>query len=231
MGKAGMARKGTSQAGTGKASEVGMSNSAMGKAATRKGTGMGQAGTGKSGMSRSAKSISGTGRAKKQPKPPSTLVAVEVENPDWRPARDGEKAFPRVITAQKNIRESAVETLFARGFLARAQKQAADRFRACWEKAGGTVRSLDHALDRVDGGRGDPLAARIVAAHELKRCRQLVGHRGYQVLQLVCAEGRALTEITPHKRERLTMADNLRADLDDLAAMWGIQTGRRRVGG
>ncbi|WP_115732699.1 hypothetical protein [Aminobacter aminovorans] len=223
MGKAGMA--GTS-----------MGTVAMGKAATRKGAGMGQAGTGKSGMSKSAMGksamgTSGTGRAKKQPKPPSPLVTVEVENPDWRPARDGEKAFPRVITAQKNIRESAVETLFARGFLTRAQKQAADRFRACWEKAGGTVRSLDHALDRVDGGRGDPLAARIVAARELKRCRQLVGHRGYRVLQLVCAEGRALAEITPHKRERLTMADNLRADLDDLAAMWGIQTARRRVGG
>ena len=124
-----------------------------------------------------------------------------------------------------------METLFARGFLARSQKLAADRFRACWEKAGGSVQSLDHTLDRVDGGRGDPLAARIVAANELKRCRQLIGARGYEVLQLVCAEGRALAEITPHKRERLTMADNLRADLDDLAAMWGLQTARRRVAG
>jgi len=209
-GAAGMGMAGTSKAGTT------MSKANMSKA-------------GEAGMGKSAKSISG--RAKKQPKPPSPLVTVEVENPDWRPARDGEKAFPRLISAQKNTRESAVETLFARGFLARAQKQAADRFRALWEKAGGTVRSLDHTLDRVDGGRGDPLAARIVAANELKRCRQLVGHRGYQVLQLVCAEGRALTEITPHKRERLTMADNLRADLDDLAAMWGIQTARRRLGG
>ncbi|WP_439501623.1 hypothetical protein [Aminobacter ciceronei] len=216
-GAAGMGTVGTSKAGTSQAGETSMSKANMSKA-------------GEAGMGKSGKSISGTGRAKKQPKPPSPLVTVEVENPDWRPARDGEKAFPRLITAQKNIRESAVETLFARGFLARAQKQAADRFRACWEKAGGTVRSLDHALDRVDGGKGDPLAARIVAAHELTRCRQLVGHRGYQVLQLVCAEGRALAEITPHKRERLTMADNLRADLDDLAAMWGIQTARRRVG-
>ncbi|MCX8568442.1 hypothetical protein [Aminobacter sp. MET-1] len=200
--------------------------------------GMGKTGISKTGISRMSTSkvmnktgIGKTGKAKKQARPPSPLVTVEVENPGWRPARDGEKAFPRIISAQKNIRESAVETLYARGFLARAQKEAADRFRACWEKAGGTVRSLDHALDRVDGGKGDPLAARITAAHELKRCRQLIGSRGYQVLQLVCAEGRALAEITPHKRERLTMADNLRADLDDLAAMWGIQTARRGVGG
>ena len=80
------------------------------------------------------------------------------------------------------------------------------------------------------GEQGDPIAARLITANELNRCRALVGARGYQVLQLVCAEGRALAEITPHKRERLTMADDLRADLDDLAAMWGIQTARRRAG-
>lgn len=210
----------TSEADMGTVGEAGMGK--VGKA------GLSKSGPGKSAKSKAGPGKSGIGKASKRPASP--LVTVEVENPDWRPARDGEKAFPRVISAQKNIRESAVETLFARGFLARAQKQAADRFRACWEKAGGTVRSLDHALDRVDGGRGDPLAARIVAANELTRCRQLVGHRGYQVLQLVCAEGRALAEITPHKRERLTMADNLRADLDDIAVMWGIQTARRRVG-
>lgn len=231
MSRANMSKTSMSKAGTADMDAVGMGKAGMGTVGEAGMGKVGKAGLSKSATSKSAKSISGTGRAKKQPKPPSPLVTVEVENPDWRPARDGEKAFPRIIAAQKNIRESAVETLFARGFLARAQKQAADRFRACWEKAGGTVRSLDHTLDRVDGGRGDPLAARIVAANELKRCRQLVGHRGYQVLQLVCAEGRALAEITPHKRERLTMADNLRADLDDLAAMWGIQTARRRVGG
>ena len=166
---------------------------------------------------------------KKQPsRPESPVVKIEIENPDWRPARDGEKAFPRLIQAEKNTRESAVETLYARGFLATSQKQAADRFLAFWEKAGGAVPSLDYSMDRVDGGKGDPIASRIVAASELNRCRLLVGSRGYEVLQLVCAEGRSLAEITPHKRERLTMADNLRADLDDIAAMWGIQTANRR---
>jgi hypothetical protein len=165
---------------------------------------------------------------KKQKQPSGPVVKVEVENPDWRPARDGEKAFPRIIEAEKNTRESAVETLFARGFLAKSQKEAADRFRAFWEKAGGAVPSLDYSMDRVDGGKGDPIASRIIAANELNRCRLLIGSRGYDVLQKVCAEGRALTEIAPHKRERLTMADNLRADLDDLASMWGLQTARKR---
>jgi len=168
-------------------------------------------------------------KKKRKPKIESSIVKVEVPNPDWRPAHDGEKGFPRNIMADKNTKESAVETLFARGFLAKAQKEAADRFRGHWEEAGGTVASLDYTLDRVDGGKGDPIAVRIAAAQELDRVRRLIGLRGYEVLKLVCGEGRALTEISPHKRDRLTMADNLRADLDDLAVMWGIQVRRYKV--
>lgn len=168
-------------------------------------------------------------KGRKKPKVDSPIIKSEVENPDWRPARDGEKAFPRYIQADKNTKESAVEALFARGFLAKAQKEAADKFRGYWEQAGGTVSSLDHSLDRVDGGRGDPVAVRIAAAQELVRARRLIGLRGYEVLSLICGQGMALTEISPHKRDRLTMADNIRADLDDLAVMWGIQVRRYKV--
>lgn len=168
-------------------------------------------------------------KKKRKPKIESPFVKAEVENPDWKPDRDGVSAFPRKIEVDKNTKESAVETLYARGFLGDSQKKAADRFSALWRAAGGTVPALDYSLDRVDGGKGDPLAVRITASRELQRCRQLVGLRGYEVLVMVCAEGRALTEISPHKRERLTMADNLRADLDDLAVMWGMQVRRRSV--
>ncbi len=150
-----------------------------------------------------------------------------VPNPDWRPDRDGEKAFPRDIVAAVNLRESAIETLFARKFLSRSQKQAADRFRELWESAGGKSSSLDYTQDRVDGGRGDPVTSKLMALQELKRARQYLGMRGYGIVEAICGEGRALTEIAPHKRERLTMADNLRADLDDLGGMWGYQTKQR----
>lgn len=154
-------------------------------------------------------------------------VTRQVENPDWRPDREGERAFPRQTVALVNVKESAIETLFARNFLGSAQKQAADRFRALYEAAGGTMSGIDYAMDRVDGGRGDPVAGKLIAAHELRRCRDLLGQRGFDNVQAVCGEGRALTELTPHKRERLTMADNLRADLDDLSTMWGLQTKRK----
>jgi hypothetical protein len=145
-----------------------------------------------------------------------------VENPDWRPDRDGAPGFPRRIRAIVNPRESAVDTLFARRFLGMAQKRAAEKFREVWEAAGGTVAGLDYSQDRVDGARGEPITSRLQAAQELRRCRLLLGQRGYDTVHKVCAEGRALAEIAPQKRARLTVADNLRADLDDLATMWGI---------
>lgn len=150
-----------------------------------------------------------------------------VENPDWRPDLDGERAFPRNTTATVNVRESAVDLMFARGLLGKAQKLAADRFRLLWEGAGGKADSIDYSQDRVDGGRGDPVVGRLQAAQELVRCRALLGHRGYETLEAVCGEGRGLSDLSPHKRARLTMADNLRADLDDLATMWGLQTRQR----
>lgn len=150
-----------------------------------------------------------------------------VDNPDWRPDRDGERAFPRKIEAEINVRESAVETLYARKFLGSAQKLAADKFRALWETAGAKTGSLDYSHDRVDGSKGDPLITRLQAAEELKRCRILLGARGYETVQAICGEGRALADLSPHKREKTTMADNLRADLDDLATMWHLQTRQR----
>lgn len=157
----------------------------------------------------------------------SHLRKRTVANPDWRPDLDGEKAFPRNITATVNVRESAVETLYSRKFLSESQKLAADRFRDLWETAGGKTTGIDYSQDRVDGGRGDPVTGRLRAIQELARCRQLIGLRGYEALESVCGEGKTLADLTPHKRERLTMADNLRADLDDLATMWGMQTRQR----
>jgi hypothetical protein len=169
--------------------------------------------------------------AKRKKKPVSLaqpmIRPMTVQNPDWRPDLDGEKAFPRDIVAAVNLKESAIETLFARRFLSRSQKQAADRFRELWESAGGKSSSLDYTQDRVDGGLGDPVTAKLAALQELSRARQYLGMRGYETIEAICGQGKSLTDLAPHKRERLTMADNLRADLDDLGGMWGFQTKQR----
>lgn len=72
---------------------------------------------------------------------------------------------------------------------------------------------------RARGPALDLIAGRLLAAQELDRTQ---AHRvDTKVLAAVCGQGRALTEMPPHKRDRLTMADNLRADLGDLAVIWG----------
>lgn len=151
---------------------------------------------------------------------------VDIDNPYFQRGHREGATNPRRIRAEINVKESAVETLLARRFLGPAQKRAADKFRELWEAAGGKTGSLDYTLDRVDGGKGDPLVGRLQAAQEMDRCRVLLGVRGFEAVQAVCGQGMALSELTPHKRERLTMADNLRADLDDLASMWGMRTRR-----
>jgi hypothetical protein len=180
-------------------------------------------------MANKSKSKKNPKRPKAQANPHASLRRVEVENPYFQKEHKESSTNPKRIGADINVRESAVETLYARKFLATSQKRAADKVRELWEAAGGKSSSIDYTLDRVDGGKGDPVVGRIQAAQELKRLRDLIGFRGYEILEKVCCEGKALTDLTPHKRERLTMADNLRADLDDAAVMWGMQTKRRSV--
>lgn len=168
-------------------------------------------------------------RRSRKPEPGLTTTQRRtVENPYFAPEHPEGPGNQRMVEVSVDTKESAVETLYSRKFLGLAQKKAADRIRALWEAEGGKSSSIDYTQDRVDGGRSDPVVSRLVAAHELKRARLLLGRRGYELVVSVCAEGRALSEISPHKRERLTMADNLRADLDDLAAMWGLMTRRTR---
>jgi hypothetical protein len=172
-------------------------------------------------------------KRKDRPKPDSERPHAEirkrtVENPYFQTDHKEGATNPKYSNADINVKESAVETLYARRFLGFSQKRAADKIRELFEAAGGKASSIDYTLDRVDGGKGEPITGRLLAAHELARLRSLIGHRGYETLVKVCCEGKALTEITPHKRERLTMADNVRADLDDAAAMWGFQTKTNR---
>lgn len=159
------------------------------------------------------------------------------DNPDWRPDRDGEKGFPKQVHTSINVRESAVETLFARGHLTQLQKKAADRFRGYYEAyASANVRALDYSRDQVDGGsKPAPVSSqRIHARKELKKCLPLVGKRGYALLVSVCGHGRAFADMYPltgtkdgdaaAQRQRLTAADNLRDHLYDIGRMWGLGT-------
>ena len=161
-------------------------------------------------------------RLRRSTPPRSNVIMREVENPYFQPEHPESSNNPKRIMAAINTQESAVETLFARGLIDRAQKRAADKFRALWETMGGKVPSLDYTMDRVDGGGSDVIGTRLTAAQELDQCRLMLGRRGYDLICRICGEGRALGELFSTNREKTTAADVLRAGLDDLAEMWGM---------
>lgn len=156
------------------------------------------------------------------------LRVTEVENPDWRPDRDGEAGFPRLISPAANVRESAVQTLFVRGELTMLQKTSADMFRRYFEAfSAENVAAIDYSRDKVDGSAAKaPVSqSRIKARRELARCKLEIGTRNYRLLVSVCGQGKALGDLFITNRQRTTAADNLRDSLYDIAIMWGLATG------
>ncbi|KRA42111.1 hypothetical protein [Devosia sp. Root635] len=157
--------------------------------------------------------------------PKLNIDVVEVDNPYFSADHAEGPSNLKRIKAVKNLRESAVETLYARGKLDDAQKKAADRFRATWEAAGGAgAGAMDYAQIRVDGGGAkEPISDRQVdAGKALRDCRVLLGRRNYELVVKVAGQGLSFSDITVVDRTRNTMADNLRDALDDLGKMWGI---------
>lgn len=163
-------------------------------------------------------------------RPRKMISSQRVKNPYFQPEHKITNDNPVEIDAAINIKESAVETMFARGVLDRAQKAAADKFRAFFEAMGGAgAAAMDYSKVVVDGGpSAEPLPERKAnAGKELVKCRQLLGARLFALVCKVCGEGKALLEISVGKRDRLTAADNLRHALNDLADMWKLKTNRR----
>jgi len=155
------------------------------------------------------------------------LRAKEVANPVYMPAHDGEKWNPRKVPALVNVRESAVASLEARGQLDECQVKTADAFRAYWEATGGVgARAIDYTREYVDGrGAIDPLPERrLTASEKLRDAKTHLGWRNYDLVAKVCGEGRSFRELATSRRERDTMADNLRSSLDDLAVLWKLAT-------
>lgn len=161
--------------------------------------------------------------------PKLELVSAEVDNPYFSTDHAESSDNPKKIRASKNLRESAIETLFARGKLDEAQKKAGDRFRAVWEACGGAgTAAMDYARTHVDGGGArDPISERqIDAGKELASCRVMLGQRNFALVCKVCGQGLSFSDITTDARAKLTMADNLRDSLNDLAQAYGIVSQR-----
>lgn len=85
--------------------------------------------------------------------------------------------------------------------------------------AGEVVATL--ASRHVISARQIEAATKFRSAYlDLRAAREELGLRHYRLLISLIGEDRELDEIAPDKRACLTAVDNLRASLDDLAAMW-----------
>ncbi|WP_342587421.1 hypothetical protein [Rhizobium bangladeshense] len=154
------------------------------------------------------------------------VETVTVDNPFYSRAHQGAGANPVKIKAQINIRESAIVTLAARKQINEAQLAAATRFRALYEAMGGAgAGSFDYTREPVDGGGSrEPMTERqIRAGQELKRCREILGVRAYDIMSKVAGQGYAIGELAKSHRARTTLADYLKDGLDELARDWGFE--------
>lgn len=130
--------------------------------------------------------------------PKAQLRPTTVDNPYFAREHPISVSDPRTIPVAVNVRESAIVMLASRGALDAAQVAAANRFRALWEALGCKGASgIDPGRLVVDGGKmPDGISQRqINAGQELRRCRALLGVRGYRLVSLVCGQGMALHEI------------------------------------
>ena len=181
--------------------------------------------------------------ARRKKKKPVTLSKLSlgvatVENPDWRPDRDGERAFPRMVSVPINTRESAIGTLVARGQLNPAQALAADAFRKHWERLGGKGASaMDYSRVVVDGGPiADPInPGQIEAGKQLHKAFNALtkahGLYAYRLVSYIVGDGYSTHDLAQTRRQRDTMTDNLRTYLDCLAEEWGFSKKAGVMGG
>jgi hypothetical protein len=167
-------------------------------------------------------------------RPHIEIVTRKEDNPLFSYDHDADKLGNfRKIDVAINIRESSIETMFARGYINRAQREAADEFRRLFEMMGGSgARAIDWRREAVDGGRfPDPIGEsaidagkKLAAAHDV--LTKVHGLYGWRLIGYICGEGRSVSELTATRRQRDTMMDNMRTYLNCLVDHWGFGTRR-----
>lgn len=121
-----------------------------------------------------------------------------------------------------SLRQSSVVALAAHGLLDVRQVEAAFRFRNMWEQlAQDMPRHIDPFTwhERSSGKMAEP--ENVAEARKLvRRCKTLLGIRGFDLVARVCGDGYHLRDLFSTRRERDTNTDMLRAHLTDLAVIF-----------
>lgn len=119
-----------------------------------------------------------------------------------------------------SLRQSSVVELGERKLLNDTQVEAAFRFRNAWS----ALEPMPRAISPFDTrARGAPPLADVERAAEakkmLRRCKALLGVRGFDLVSRVCGDGYHIRDLCNSRRERDTMTDLLRMHLSDVAAI------------
>lgn len=174
-------------------------------------------------------------RKKKQAKKPSipqvgnlkTLAApVEVDNPHFSRDHMEGNGNRRKITAMMNMKESITAHWWHRELIELPEYQAATRFRAIWERSGGTGASaFDYSIEKVDGGtQSDPVSvSRAQAVSELVNVRLRYGEDAYNLLIALCGQCQPISNISPSKRKQQKQSEKCRELLASLAVDFGYR--------
>lgn len=130
-----------------------------------------------------------------------------------------------------NMRESPIEHMAARKRLNAAQKDAADRYRALYERAQlGPLRAMDLAKERLDGGgAGDAFSDRVMeAARRIAVANRNLGRVAAALVINVVGEGVSIDALArgyplmTDKRANGYVTGRLIEALDQLVEHWGL---------
>lgn len=172
------------------------------------------------------------GRKRQKPVTLGNVIMLEVDNPLYSRAHDGDKTNPRTITACYNSRESYAGFLYARKAITQAEHMAATRIRQAYEGIGGAgAKAMDYTKEPVDGGgHGEPISQRqLMFGRVLKDASLFLGPQGYDLVIKLAGQGLWPKDLSQDKGRREYWGKRFTECLETLAVHWGYQRQRSRA--
>ena len=154
------------------------------------------------------------------------MTVIEIDNPLYNRAHDGDRTNPKRITAAYNPRESYVGWLLARDQINRAEYEAAGKIREAFEAMGGAgARAMDYSKEWVDGGMmPDPITdAQLNAGRTLKQCAAWLGPAGHDLTIKLAGQCLWPKDMAPDRNGQLYVGKRFRECLSTLAHHFGLQ--------
>lgn len=161
----------------------------------------------------------------------SWIVTVDVDNPHFSRSHAESPSNPKATPAQFDMRENYAGYLWARKHIDDAEKRAADRVRAAYERMGGAgARAIDYSREQVDGGQIAQTItdAHLLAAADLRHIHTVLGPEGYHLVVSFSGEGKWPKEFS-RENDMPRPGQLFRQCLAALAESWGWKTRQIRV--